>query len=163
MILRKFFFVFLIVLSICSLQIFALAEEFDSYSSDLIINDEEPILVGDRVVYPSDLEPILDYVPPDDFVSVGVADPALDGAITNVSVMSLNPVTPSDTSGLKAVLLELIGDYDAVVVEYEYQSSNGYSNYLREVQPDYVWLCSCGLFAIVIYCLFRLGGALLRD
>lgn len=149
---RKFFFVFLVVLSICSLQIVALAEEFDAYDFDPVIDDSEPILMGDQVVYPEDI------------IYMGVADPELDGAIQSVSVMSLNPISPSDTSGLKAVLLELIGDYDAVVVEYQYQNHNmtGYS-YLREVQPDYVWLCSCGLFAIVIYCLFRLGGALLRD
>lgn len=85
------------------------------------------------------------------------------GELVGVEVKSLNPVTPSDTSGLKAVLLDLIGDYDAVVVEYEYESYNGSTNYLREVQPDYVWLCSAGLFVVVIYCLFRLGGALIRD
>lgn len=149
---RKFFFVFLVVLSICSLQIVALAEEFDAYDFEPVIDDSEPILMGDQVVYPEDI------------FYMGVADPELDGAIQSVSLMSLNPITPEDTTGLKSVLLELIGDYDAVVVEYQYQNNNmtGY-NYLREVQPDYVWLCSCGLFAIVIYCLFRLGGALLRD
>lgn len=149
---RRFFFVFLVVLSICSLQIVALAEEFDAYDFEPVIDDSEPILMGDQVVYPEDI------------IYMGVADPELDGAIQSVSLMSLNPITPEDTTGLKSVLLELIGDYDAVVVEYQYQNNNmtGY-NYLREVQPDYVWLCSCGLFAIVIYCLFRLGGALLRD
>lgn len=138
------------MISICSFNIVALAEEFSVYESDPLIDPREPILVGDEILYPPDI------------VYMGVSDP-VDGAIESVSVMSLNPITPSDTSGLKAVLLELIGDYDAVVVEYQYQNNNmtGY-NYLREVQPDYVWLCSCGLFAIVIYCVFRLGGALIR-
>lgn len=85
------------------------------------------------------------------------------GDLVGVQLMSLNPVTPEDTSGLKAVLLDLIGDYDAVVVEYEYQNNQNYSSYLREVQPDYVWLCSAGLLGLVVYCVFRLGGALLRD
>lgn len=152
---KRFFFVLICALYLCTVA-FALPSDFDVYSfdeilsdSDIVIDDSEPVLVGDNVVYPDD-------------IYLGVSSP-LDGSITDVQVMSLNPITPEDTSGLKAVLLDLIGDYDAVVVEYEYQSSNGYSNYLREVQPDYVWLCSCGLFAIVIYCLFRLGGALLRD
>lgn len=91
------------------------------------------------------------------------SDIPADATITDISVMSLAPITPSDTSGLKSVLLSLIGDYDPVIIEYEYESSNGYTNYLREVQPDYVWLCSVGLFALVVYCIFRLGGALIRD
>lgn len=82
--------------------------------------------------------------------------------LTGVTVMSLSPVTPSDTTGFKAVLLQLLGDYDPVIVEYAYQNSNNsYMSYLREVQPDYVWLCSAGILLVVIYCLFRLGGAIL--
>lgn len=86
-----------------------------------------------------------------------------DAVITDVNILSsVAPVQPSDTSGLKAVLLSFLGNYDPVIVEYQYSSGNGYTNYLREVQPDYVWLCSCGLLALMIFCLFRLGGALLR-
>ena len=86
-----------------------------------------------------------------------------DAVITDINILSaVAPVQPSDTSGLKAVLLSFLGDYDPVIVEYQYQSSQGYNNYLREVQPDYVWLCSCGLLALMIFCLFKLGGALLR-
>lgn len=82
--------------------------------------------------------------------------------LVNVSILrSVAPVTPSDASGLKAVLLEFIGDYDPVIVEYEYRNQNSqYSSYLREVQPDYPWLVSCALLIVVIYCIFRLGGAL---
>lgn len=92
---------------------------------------------------------------------VGI-DPVND-TITDITILtSVAPVTPSDTSGLKAVLLGLLGNYDPVIVEYQYQSSQGYNNYLREVQPDYVWLCSFALLALMIFCIFRLGGALLR-
>ena len=84
-------------------------------------------------------------------------------SIDNISVVSVSPVKPSATSGLKAALLGVLGDYDPVVIEYQYNSGNGYTNYLREVQPDYVWICSFVLLALVIFCLFRLGGALLRD
>lgn len=86
-----------------------------------------------------------------------------EGVLSGVQLLSVNPVQPSDTSGLKKVLLELIGDYDAVVVEYSYENTQGYTSYVREIQPDYVWLVSAGLFTLVIYCIFRLGGALLRD
>lgn len=93
--------------------------------------------------------------------NVGI-DPVND-TITDISILtSVAPVTPSDTSGLKAVLLGLLGAYDPVIVEYQFQSSQGYNNYLREVQPDYVWLCSFALLALMIFCIFRLGGALLR-
>lgn len=93
--------------------------------------------------------------------NVGI-DPVND-TITGISILtSVAPVTPLDSSGLKAVLLGLLGNYDPVIVEYQYQSSQGYNNYLREVQPDYVWLCSFALLALMIFCIFRLGGALLR-
>lgn len=86
-----------------------------------------------------------------------------DAVITDINILSsVAPVQPSDTSGLKAVLLSFLGNYDPIIVEYQYSSGNGYTNYLREVQPDYVWLCSCGLLALMIFCLFKLGGALLR-
>lgn len=98
---------------------------------------------------------------PEFVADVGI-DPVND-TITDISILtSVAPVTPSDTSGLKAVLLGLLGNYDPVIVEYQYQSSQGYNNYLREVQPDYVWLCSFALLALMIFCIFRLGGALLR-
>lgn len=91
---------------------------------------------------------------------VSIDDPGV--IITDISLSSVAPVTPSSTSGLKAALLGILGNYDPVIVEYQYQSSQGYNSYLREVQPDYVWLCSAALLALVIYCLFKLGGGLIR-
>lgn len=79
----------------------------------------------------------------------------------NITLMSVAPITPSDTSGLKAVLLEVIGDYDPVIVEYEYMNNNNYSSYLREVLPDYPWCASFLMLALFVYCIFRLGGALI--
>lgn len=81
---------------------------------------------------------------------------------SSVVATGLAPVTPSDTTGLKAVLLSFIGNYDPPVVQYEYTTSNNYKQYVNEIQPDYVWICSFALIALFIYCLFRLGGALLR-
>lgn len=94
------------------------------------------------------------------FSPVSIDDPSV--TITDISLASVSPITPSSTSGLKSALLGILGNYDPVVVEYEYSSSNGYTNYLREIQPDYVWLCSAALLALVIYCLFKLGGGLIR-
>ena len=86
-----------------------------------------------------------------------------DPVLTDVTMLTgLAPVTPSDATGFKAVLLGLLGTYDPPVVQFEYTTNNNYKQYVNEIQPDYVWLCSCGLLALMIFCLFKLGGALLR-
>lgn len=86
-----------------------------------------------------------------------------DPVLTDVTMLSgLAPVTPSDATGLKAVLLSFLGNYDPPIVQFEYTTSNNYKQYVNEIQPDYVWLCSAGLLALMIFCLFKLGGALLR-
>lgn len=86
-----------------------------------------------------------------------------DVVLTGVSRVSIPPVTPSSTSGLKAALLTVLGNYDPVVVVYQYNSSSsGYSSYATNIQPDYAWIASAVLLCLVIWCLFKLGGALLR-
>lgn len=89
--------------------------------------------------------------------------PSANPVLTDTVVATgLAPVTPSDTSGVKAVLLSFIGDYDPPVVQYEYTTNNNYKQYVNEIQPDFVWICSFALIALFIYCLFKLGGGLLR-
>ncbi len=92
-------------------------------------------------------------------VGLSPSNPVLTNAIV---ATGLAPVTPNDTTGLKAVLLSFIGNYDPLVVQYEYTTSNNYKQYVNEIQPDYVWICSFALIALFIYCLFKLGGALIR-
>lgn len=88
---------------------------------------------------------------------------SVDPVLTDIAMLSgLAPVTPSDSTGFKAVLLGLLGNYDPPIVQFEYTTNNSYKQYVNEIQPDYVWLCSCGLLALMIFCLFKLGGALLR-
>lgn len=94
--------------------------------------------------------------------TIAGAAPSYPVLTASVVATGLAPVTPSDTTGLKAVLLSFIGNYDPPVVQYEYTTSNNYKQYVNEIQPDYVWICSFALIALFIYCLFRLGGALLR-
>lgn len=78
-------------------------------------------------------------------------------------LLSLSPVTPTNTSGFKAVLVGLLGNYDTIVTVHQYQtSSSGYSSYVTDIQPDYVWLTGAALLLLLIYCLFRLGGALIH-
>lgn len=86
-----------------------------------------------------------------------------DVVLTGVSRVSVPPVTPSSTTGLKAALLSVLGNYDPVVVVYQYNtSSSGYSSYATDIQPDYAWIASAALLCLVIWCLFKLGGALFR-
>lgn len=86
-----------------------------------------------------------------------------DVVLTGVSRISIPPVTPSSTSGLKAALLTVLGNYDPVVVVYQYNTSgSGYSSYATDIQLDYAWIASAALLCLVIWCLFKLGGALLR-
>ena len=86
-----------------------------------------------------------------------------DVVLTGISRVSVPPVTPSSTTGLKAALLTVLGNYDPVVVVYQYNtSSSGYSSYATDIQPDYVWIASAVLLCLVFWCLFKLGGALLR-
>lgn len=97
-----------------------------------------------------------------DVMNDGGASP-VNPVLTDVAVTTgLAPVTPSDTTGVKAVLLSFIGNYDPPVVQYEYTTSNNYKQYVNEIQPDFVWICSFALIALFIYCLFKLGGGLLR-
>lgn len=82
-----------------------------------------------------------------------------DAGITTYSVLS--PVTPDNTNGLVSVVLSVIGDYNPIVAEHRYQTSSGTWNYVREIQPDYTWLVSAAIFALVLYCVFRLWGGIL--
>lgn len=96
--------------------------------------------------------------------SVGSPDVVSENVVlTGVARVSVPPVTPSSTSGLKAALLTVLGNYDPVVVVYQYNtSSSGYSSYATNIQPDYAWIASAALVCLVIWCLFKLGGALIR-
>lgn len=166
---QKLIFPLLLTLSLC---IPAHAVEGEVASEPIIFN-ETP--VEETLVEETPVEEVVDdettnhdtgdysgssdflFADPDDSGS-GLLD---DLSLVSVSTYGLSPVTPSDTTGLKSVLLEFIGEYDPVIVEYEYQNTNGYNSYLREVQPDYVWLASCGMLALFVLSLFKLGGAIL--
>ena len=76
-----------------------------------------------------------------------------DVVLTGVSLVSVPPVTPSSSTGLKAALLTVLGNYDPVVVVYEYNiSSSSSSRYVTDTQPDYVWIASAALLCLVIWC-----------
>lgn len=135
------------------------------------VNDDETIETSVPVIPPVDplvdipaptftLDEVLSALP-ESFGSPDVVSE--DVVLTGVSRVSIPPVTPSSTSGLKAALLTVLGNYDPVVVVYQYNtSSSGYSSYATDIQPDYAWIASAALLCLVIWCLFKLGGALIR-
>lgn len=135
------------------------------------VNDDTSIQTPASVSPPVDL--VADVsVPTFTFDEVLAANPQSAGSpdvvsedvvLTGISRVSVPPVTPSSTTGLKAALLTVLGNYDPVVVVYEYNiSSSSSSRYVTDTQPDYVWIASAALLCLVIWCLFKLGGALLR-
>lgn len=85
----------------------------------------------------------------------------LDFIIHEEVSRSISPVTPSDSNGLKKVMLQLIGDYETVVTEHRYTNSNGYTSISVSTEPDYSWLCSCAIFLVVLFCIFRLIGGVI--
>ena len=123
---------------------------------------------------PSDYPSLSEVLNGSDSVYVLSGDmPYDDAANSNASVgdmeyvgtelYSLSPVTESNATGFKAALLGLLGNYDTIVTVHQYQSSSsGYNSYVTSVQPDYVWLAGAALLLLLIYCLFRLGGALIH-
>lgn len=83
-----------------------------------------------------------------------------DVYISNVDT-SIMRVSPNDTNGLHKIILELIGDYNPVVTDYEYRNNNNtYYSHSIDISPDWSWIASAVIFALVIYCVFRLIGSL---
>lgn len=88
-----------------------------------------------------------------------VVESLSDPIDTSVSLYANAPIESGDTTGLKAVLLDLLGPYEPILFTYSY----GTNSTGREVFQDDVWLCSFWLLAIMVFCLFRMiGGWLSR-
>lgn len=137
----------------------------DEVNNDATIETPAPVIppVDPVVDVPAPSFSFSDFLAslPESFGSSDVVSE--DVVLTGISRVSVPPVTPSSTTGLKAALLTVLGNYDPVVVVYQYNSSSsGYSSYATDIQPDYAWIASAVLLCLVIWCLFKLGGALLR-
>lgn len=96
------------------------------------------------------------YLPPDDFFDTE------DDFSIQVMALQTTPNTPvTDSTGLKGIMLSLLGPYDPPITQFRYQSNTSTNyTYVNDIQPDYAWMCSAAIFAIVLFCVFRLGGAL---
>lgn len=96
------------------------------------------------------------YLSPDEFLSTE------DDFSIQVLAVQTSPNTPvSSASGLKGIMLQLLGSYDPTITQLRYQSNTSTNyTYVNDISPDYPWLVSAGIFAIVLYCVFKLGGTL---
>lgn len=168
--------IFVIVLSLC--VPFAAAseitpEEIASYSEGII--DEtypEDILEDPEDTTSSQDAPVNVYTV-EDPLYISLVDPqdpqgdllepvSDDGDLVDpygVSLLADAPITSADTTGLKAVLLDILGDYEPILFTYQY----GTNSVGREVFQDDVWLCSFWMLMLLTFCVFRLiGGWLTR-
>lgn len=157
---KRFFALFLSCLVLC-LSVGAVYEVDDDTSIEMpspVFSSVDPVVDVPAPTFA--LDEVLAALPE----STGSPDMVSeDVVLTGVSRVSVPPVTPSSTTGLKAALLTVLGNYDPVVVVYEYNiSSSSSSRYVTDTQPDYAWIASAVLLCLVIWCLFKLGGALLR-
>lgn len=91
------------------------------------------------------------------FASDDRGDPVPDPTEVHTEVLR---ISASDTSGFHAVVLGLLGDYNPIVKDYTYQSTQGYISHSIDIQPDWSWICSAAIFALIIFCLFRLLGGI---
>ncbi len=115
------------------------------------VSDPEIFAVEDTVSSPEVVE--------EDLLSDDVVEPVADPLDGSISLYANAPIESGDTSGLKAVLLDLLGPYEPILFTYSY----GTNSTGREVFQDDVWLCSFWLLAIMVFCLFRMiGGWLTR-
>lgn len=157
----KRFFALLLSCWILCLSVGAVYEVYD----DTTIQTSAPVSPPFDPVVDVSVSPFtFDQVSAALLESTGSPDVVSDDVVlTGISRVSVPPVTPSSTTGLKAALLTVLGNYDPVVVVYEYNiSSSSSSRYVTDTQPDYVWIASASLLCLVIWCLFKLGGALIR-
>lgn len=97
------------------------------------------------------------YLPPDEFFETE------DDYSIEVLALQTTPNTPvTSASGLKGIMLNLLGSYDPPITQFRYQSNTSTNyTYVNDIQPDYPWMCSAAIFAIVLFCVFKLLGGVL--
>ena len=142
---------------------------FDSGSGDSDADNAETeqggyyMLPGTLLTYdqlqsllePSEPSGFLSY---DDFISYNGDDYSV--SVIAVQTSPNTPVTP-DGKGLKSILLTLFGDYSPVITQLRYQANNNTTyTYVNDIHYDVPWIASAVIFALVLFCTFKLGGTL---
>lgn len=99
------------------------------------------------------------YLEPDEFFSRFGAEAQQVSAYA----MSTNaPITASQCNGLKKILMQMFGDYVPIVTQFQYKNNNNsYYTYVHDITPDYIWWASAAVFFLCLWCVFKMGGAIL--
>lgn len=69
------------------------------------------------------------------------------------ATVSIKKVSASDTSGLKSIMLSLLGDYETVITDYTYNNGS-YTSHSISIERDWSWIMSAALFIVVVFCTF---------
>lgn len=139
------------------------------FADDELSNDSEPVQDNSNDTTPVvvDITQLVNSISSNDrddqdenkITSVEIVEPEL----VNVS-STLQKISAEDSSGFKAVMLSILGDYETVVTDYEYRNNNNtYYSHSITIERDWAWICSCGVFALLLYCTYRaIGGICAR-
>lgn len=77
------------------------------------------------------------------------------GELVGIDTYALSPIESS--TGLKGILLDILGPYDNIVTQFKYQQgNNSYYTYVNEITPDYPWIASAVLFIVLLVSIFAL-------
>lgn len=130
------------VFILTSVPVFAAPERFHT-STNAAINYEYPLdileLLATRNNLPSGM---------------------IEGELVSIE-KSIQRVSASDSTGFKAVMLTILGDYETVVTDYEYRNANSqYNSHSINIERDWSWICSSAIFGLVVFCFFRFIGGL---
>lgn len=118
----------------------------------------EPIPYEEEFISPSGTYEVNPYAPADaqiPTVNLEFTPTPEDYTLANIETFALSPITSS--TGLKGILLEIIGPYDNIVTQYQYHSNTSSNwSYVNEITPDYPWIASACLFIVLLVSVFRL-------
>lgn len=128
--------------------------EDSSVGGEQLPGGDENQQPGEEVSGAVDQLPPVSNLPPY-LYSLPQTNTPVELVLDNVETFQLSPI--EDSTGLKGVLLRILGPYDNIVTQYRYQQSNNqYYTYVNEVTPDYPWIASAALFIALLVSLFGL-------
>lgn len=139
---------------ICLVSSLAFASDIDTGDSSVVSTDLSPSETFDTTNIENKLDEIIGTL------QATPTDGELEIIEPNTRVEVLR-ISANDTTGLHSVVLSLIGDYNPIVKDYTYQSTQGYLNHSIDIQPDWSWIASAFVFVIVLYSVFRIIGVAL--
>lgn len=131
-------FVIALCLIICTVPVFA---DYENATNAAIYFD-----------YPTDIL---------DLIMARSGEPAISGELIGIEKTMMR-VSANDATGFKAIILGLIGDYETVITDYEYRNAGStYTSHSINIERDWSWIISACIFALVVFCTFRIIGGLI--